>query len=72
MGTHVYTCTLTHLHSHSHTGIASILMCSSLQQDGGSLDVVLNVGRVPEEIIGKITVAVSTGEEGCVWFLLPP
>jgi hypothetical protein len=33
-------------------------------KDGGSLDVVLNVGRVPEEMIGKITVAVSTPSRG--------
>ena len=28
-------------------------------QDGGSLDLVLNAGRIPVDIIGKITVAVG-------------
>ena len=28
-------------------------------QDGGSLDLILNLGRIPVNMIGKITIAVS-------------
>lgn len=34
-----------------------------LFQDGGSLDLILKkAGRIPEQILGKVTVAVSTGQ----------
>ena len=44
-----------------HFGVNNEISICMQHMDGGSLDVVLNVGRVPEEIIGKITVAVLQG-----------
>lgn len=34
------------------------IVCLELQ-DGGSLDLILNLGRIPVNMIGKITIAVS-------------
>ena len=41
-----------------HVAIVTLMY---LSQDGGSLDLILNTGRIPVDMIGKITVAVSYG-----------
>ena len=38
-------------------------------QDGGSLDLIMNAGRIPVPMIAKITYAVSEQEPMCLFLL---